>query len=81
LNADGVPTLRGGAKWRPSSVQVAAGYHRPSGSTWADWFPEQRSDARKSGSNDSRADDGSPAGRETDPEADMSARRMRKLSA
>ena len=29
LNADGVPTLRGGSKWRPSSVQVAAGYKRP----------------------------------------------------
>ena len=31
LNADGVPTVRGGAKWRPSSVQAAAGYRRPSG--------------------------------------------------
>lgn len=29
LNADGTPTLRGGAKWRPSSVQNAAGYARP----------------------------------------------------
>jgi peptidoglycan hydrolase-like protein with peptidoglycan-binding domain/DNA invertase Pin-like site-specific DNA recombinase len=29
LNAEGVPTLRGGAKWRPSSVQTAAGYRRP----------------------------------------------------
>jgi DNA invertase Pin-like site-specific DNA recombinase len=29
LNADGVPTLRGGAKWRPSSVQSATGYRRP----------------------------------------------------
>jgi hypothetical protein len=29
LNAEGVPTLRGGAKWRPSSVQSAAGYRRP----------------------------------------------------
>ena len=28
LNADGVPTVRGGATWRPSSVQAAAGYHR-----------------------------------------------------
>lgn len=32
LNAEGIPTVRGGAKWRPSSVQAAAGYHRPSGS-------------------------------------------------
>jgi hypothetical protein len=29
LNADGVPTLRGAAKWRPSSVQAAVGYTRP----------------------------------------------------
>jgi DNA invertase Pin-like site-specific DNA recombinase len=29
LNGEGVPTLRGGAKWRPSSVQAATGYHRP----------------------------------------------------
>jgi peptidoglycan hydrolase-like protein with peptidoglycan-binding domain/DNA invertase Pin-like site-specific DNA recombinase len=29
LNAEGVPTLRGGRQWRPSSVQVAAGYRRP----------------------------------------------------
>jgi hypothetical protein len=28
LNAEGVPTVRGGAKWRPSSVQAAAGYKR-----------------------------------------------------
>jgi hypothetical protein len=29
LNREGVPTLRGGAKWRPSSVQAATGYKRP----------------------------------------------------
>jgi DNA invertase Pin-like site-specific DNA recombinase len=29
LNARGVPTLRGGAHWRPSSVQAATGYKRP----------------------------------------------------
>ncbi|HVD55645.1 MAG TPA: recombinase family protein [Thermoleophilaceae bacterium] len=29
LNAQAVPTLRGGALWRPSSVQAAAGYKRP----------------------------------------------------
>ena len=29
LNAERVPTLRGGAEWRPSSVQAAAGYRRP----------------------------------------------------
>lgn len=30
LNTEGVPTLRGGALWRPSSVQAATGYKRPS---------------------------------------------------
>jgi DNA invertase Pin-like site-specific DNA recombinase len=30
LNAEGVPTQRGGAEWRPSSVQTAAGYKRRS---------------------------------------------------
>jgi DNA invertase Pin-like site-specific DNA recombinase len=29
LNAEGVPTLRGGSQWRPSSVQAATGYKRP----------------------------------------------------
>ncbi len=29
LNQDGVPTQRGGARWRPSSVQAALGYRRP----------------------------------------------------
>jgi DNA invertase Pin-like site-specific DNA recombinase/peptidoglycan hydrolase-like protein with peptidoglycan-binding domain len=29
LNEEGVPTLRGGEKWRPSSVQAAVGYRRP----------------------------------------------------
>lgn len=32
LNAEGVPTMRGGSEWRPSSVQAAAGYRRPKGS-------------------------------------------------
>jgi DNA invertase Pin-like site-specific DNA recombinase len=30
LNAEGVPTPRGGAEWRPSSVQAATGYKRRS---------------------------------------------------
>ena len=30
LNEEGLPTPRGGAKWRPSSVQTAAGYKRRS---------------------------------------------------
>jgi peptidoglycan hydrolase-like protein with peptidoglycan-binding domain/DNA invertase Pin-like site-specific DNA recombinase len=29
LNDEGVPTVRGGQKWRPSSVQAAVGYRRP----------------------------------------------------
>jgi DNA invertase Pin-like site-specific DNA recombinase len=29
LNEEGVPTVRGGARWRPSSVQAALGYRRP----------------------------------------------------
>ena len=29
LNEENVPTLRGGAMWRPSGVQAAAGYSRP----------------------------------------------------
>lgn len=29
LNREGVPTLRGGTEWRPSSVQAATGYKRP----------------------------------------------------
>jgi len=29
LNAEGVPTHRGGARWRASSVQAALGYRRP----------------------------------------------------
>ena len=30
LNEEGVPTVRGGAKWRHSSVQAAVGYRRSS---------------------------------------------------
>src|SRR4029453_9339693 len=29
FNADGIPTLRGGKQWRPSSIQAALGYRRP----------------------------------------------------
>lgn len=29
LNSDGVPTMRGAAKWAPSAVQSALGYKRP----------------------------------------------------
>ncbi len=30
LNEEGIPTMRGGQMWRPSSVQAALGYRRPS---------------------------------------------------
>ena len=30
LNAERIPTLRGGKEWRPSSIQAALGYRRPS---------------------------------------------------
>jgi DNA invertase Pin-like site-specific DNA recombinase len=40
LNAEGVPTLRGGKMWRPSSVQVAAGYRRPGQSRRAGSLPQ-----------------------------------------
>ena len=39
LNAEGVPTPRGGAQWRPSSVQTAAGYKRRSRAKKADELP------------------------------------------
>ena len=29
FNAEGIPTLRGGKQWRPSSIQAALGYRRP----------------------------------------------------
>jgi len=44
LNAEGVPTLRGGAMWRPSSVQRATGYRRPSSAGRSIELP--RSEAR-----------------------------------
>jgi peptidoglycan hydrolase-like protein with peptidoglycan-binding domain len=39
LNDEGVPTLRGGQKWRPSSVQSAAGYRRPQQISSARGYP------------------------------------------
>jgi peptidoglycan hydrolase-like protein with peptidoglycan-binding domain len=41
LNAENVPTLRGGTKWRPSAIQQAVGYRRP---------PPGRSDRRPTSS-------------------------------
>jgi DNA invertase Pin-like site-specific DNA recombinase len=34
LNEEGVPTVRGGAEWRPSSVQSVLGYKRSSAERW-----------------------------------------------
>jgi hypothetical protein len=39
LNEEGVPTLRGGTKWRPSSVQSAAGYKRPARTRAVESYP------------------------------------------
>jgi DNA invertase Pin-like site-specific DNA recombinase len=43
LNRESVPTVRGGAKWRPSSVQAAAGYRRPSATQRLEARPQSRS--------------------------------------
>ncbi len=42
LNEEGVPTLRGGAMWRPSSVQRATGYRRPSSGARGIELPKYR---------------------------------------
>ena len=63
LNAEHVPTLRGGVKWRPSGVQAAAGYRRP--------HPEA-SDAGDGGEGDSN---GSSAKRHGTPRGAASSRR------
>jgi DNA invertase Pin-like site-specific DNA recombinase len=42
LNEEGVPTLRGGAMWRPSSVQRATGYRRPSANNRGIELPRSR---------------------------------------
>jgi len=69
LNADGVPTVRGGAKWRPSSVQTAAGYKRPRGRprfdpAGRDAGGEARASGQRTGSSTYGAPDlaGSPTG-------------------
>jgi DNA invertase Pin-like site-specific DNA recombinase len=46
LNAEGVPTVRGGAKWRPSSLQSVTGYRRKK-PEWASMLSgEQLTEAR-----------------------------------
>jgi DNA invertase Pin-like site-specific DNA recombinase len=46
LNEEGVPTLRGGAMWRPSSVQRATGYRRPSAQSRGIELPRQAQQER-----------------------------------
>jgi DNA invertase Pin-like site-specific DNA recombinase len=46
LNVEGTPTVRGGMKWRPSSVQAAAGYHRPPASQTLDLAPQDANGPR-----------------------------------
>lgn len=50
LNDEGVPTPRGGAKWRPSSVQTAAGYKRKSRPRSAADLPKAQPRAGRPGS-------------------------------
>jgi hypothetical protein len=45
LNAEGVPTVRGGTMWRPSSVQCATGYRRPRRPRSGIEVPRSRPDA------------------------------------
>ena len=47
LNDEGVPTLRGGSEWRPSSVQAAVGYKRPRGGRGPLDLPPLPPDARE----------------------------------
>jgi DNA invertase Pin-like site-specific DNA recombinase len=44
LNAEGVPTMRGGTMWRPSSVQAALGYRRPGSRSPRDQLPSLEED-------------------------------------
>jgi DNA invertase Pin-like site-specific DNA recombinase len=72
LNAEGVPTMRGGAKWRPSSVQVAAGYHRPSTGKLTRSFPE----SQRPGGDDPQSRGESPMVGDDDADVPLSARRV-----
>jgi hypothetical protein len=47
LNADGVPTLRGGAEWRVSAVQSALGYRRPPKEHEAPDLPQMKCRSRR----------------------------------
>jgi DNA invertase Pin-like site-specific DNA recombinase len=58
LNEEGVPTQRGGKKWRPSSVQTAAGYKRRTKPRKVDDLPAIRQPTK----GNSGTGDGSPPG-------------------
>jgi DNA invertase Pin-like site-specific DNA recombinase/peptidoglycan hydrolase-like protein with peptidoglycan-binding domain len=47
LNAEQVPTMRGGAMWRPSSVQAALGYRRPGSRSPRDQLPSLEEDRQR----------------------------------
>jgi DNA invertase Pin-like site-specific DNA recombinase len=72
LNAEGVPTMRGGAKWRPSSVQVAAGYHRPSAGKLTRSLP----DSQAPGGDEPQPHPESLAVDDDDSDVNLSGRRM-----
>ena len=52
LNEEGVPTPRGGAKWRPSSVQTAAGYKRRARSKDVEDLPQVAGKAQDAATKD-----------------------------
>ena len=70
LNAEGVPTLRGGAMWRPSSVQRATGYRRPSSGSRGIELPKRaRSNAERAYAASITQGVGSGLSRALDPRA------------
>ena len=49
LNAEGVPTVRGGARWRPSSLQAVIGHQRSSAAEDPDFQGEQGNNGADTG--------------------------------
>ena len=56
LNVEGVPTPRGGATWRPSSVQTVLGYRRPPTPAKSTDLPDPRPRKRRSSTTRSGVD-------------------------
>ncbi len=54
LNKEGVPTARGGAEWRPSSVQTAAGYKRRNRSKKVEDLPQVERPADETAAQDQK---------------------------